>query len=678
MRALESTRRLNTVISIVKNIFSPFRGDNGRGIVRSSLMTAERGDQLPKADGMLGTDTHNTKNRRATDGGSHLKPTIGLDIVAWILALAGANSFYNNSTTSGAVFAHAGVAIVAQLGFGALTGLYRGHFRQFSFEEAGAVAVSAGATGIVVVAAEFLIRNSARSGQIIVVAASLAVCLMFGHRYAREMRARGLASKAARERIPVIIYGAGKGGERAILAMLSSRSSEYRPVALIDDNPAQRHRRIGGLRVEGTSKDLAAVADRHQANAVLIAIPSALGAALQVHHESIQSAGLETLVMPGVQQLEGIGNTREIITYTDASVLRRRIVDIDLAAVADLVNGARVLVTGAGGSIGSELMRQLSAFEPVALIAFDRDDSLLQDVMESIDPQHRANCTAVLGDVRDEDRLDEVFLLHEPNLVFHAAALQRVAALEGAAGEAWKTNVLGTLNVLNVCERREVARLVNISTDKAANPNTVLGYTKRIGERLTAAASARTGRTFVSVRFGNVIGSRGSVLDTFTRQIKEGGPVTVTHCDVTRHFVAVREAVRLTMQAAANGRSEEVLVLDMGEAMKVLEVAQQLIDQSGLDIPVEFTGLRPGEKMHEELLGSGETAERPFHPMIDHVAVPPLELHTGLDACAAAGFAPNTSDGLKLMSQSSAEVDQSTPRAEVPLGFQSRPSRRES
>jgi FlaA1/EpsC-like NDP-sugar epimerase len=619
---------------------------------------------------MSGTNTPNRENRRSTDVGWRLRPVVGLDSVAWILALIAANSFYAHSTFSGTALLLAGVAIIAQLGFGISTGLYRRHFRQFSFEETGAVAVSAGATGIAVIAVEFLIRNSARSGQIIVVAASLTVCLMFGHRYAREMRARRLASKAVRHRIPVIIYGAGHGGERAILSMLSSRSSDYRPVALIDDDPAQRQRRIGGLRVEGTIEDLAAVADQHGATTVLIAMPSALSAELDAHHESIKSAGLETLIMPPVQQLVGSGSTREFMSYTDASVLRRRIVDIDLAAVADLINGERVLVTGAGGSIGSELFRQLSAFEPAAWVAFDRDDALLHDVMGSVDPQYRANCTAVLGDVRDEDRLDEVFQIHKPNLVFHAAALQRVPALEGAAGEAWKTNVLGTLNVLNVCERRDVARLVNISTDKAVNPNNVLGYTKRIGERLTAAASARTGRTFVSVRFGNVIGSRGSVLDTFTRQIDEGGPVTVTHPEVTRHFVAVREAVRLTMQAAANGRQAEVLVLDMGEAMKVLDVAQQLIDQSGRKILVEFTGLRPGEKLHEELLGAGETAERPFHPMIDHISVPPLELHTGLDACAAAGVAPNTSDGLKLMSQSSSEVDSTRPRAEVPLGFQ--------
>jgi FlaA1/EpsC-like NDP-sugar epimerase len=619
---------------------------------------------------MSGADSPKREIRRPTDVGWYLSSVVGLDLVAWVLALIAANGFDANTTFSGSELMLAGVAVIAQLGLGISTGLYRSGLRQFSFEGTGAVAVSAGATGIAVIAAEFLIRNSARSGQIIVVAASLTVCLMFGHRYAREMRVRHLASKTARQRIPVIIYGDGRGGEQAILSMLSSSSSEYLPVAMIDNDPAQRQRRIGGLRVEGTIGDLAAVAERHSATTVLIAMPSALSAELDAHHELIRSAGFETLIMAPVQQLAGSGSTQEFMSYTDASVLRRGIVDIDLAAVADLVCGARVLVTGAGGSIGSELFRQLSAFEPTTLVAFDRDDALLQDLMGAIDPKYGASCTAVLGDVRDQDRLDEVFQHHKPNLVFHAAALQCVPALEGAAGEAWKTNVLGTLNVLNVCERRDVDRLVNISTDKAVNPDNVLGYTKRIGERLTAAASARTGRTFVSVRFGNVIGSRGSVLDTFTRQINEGGPVTVTHPEVTRHFVAVQEAVRLTMQAAANGRIAEVLVLDMGDAVKVLDVAQQLIDQSGGNIRVEFTGLRQGEKLHEELLGANETAERPFHPMIDHISVPPLELHTGLDACAAAGISPNTSDGLKLMSQSASEVNLSRPRAEVPLGFQ--------
>ncbi len=381
----------------------------------------------------------------------------------------------------------------------------------------------------------------------------------------------------------------------------------------------------------------------------MLALPSASGRELRVLHQRVKSAGLDTLVMPPVQRLVGDGSPREISRYTDEDVLNRGIVDIDKAAVADMIHGARVLVTGAGGSIGSELVRQLSAFGPESLIALDRDDSLLPSVIHSIEPAHRSACIPVLADIRDIDRLNDVFDRHQPQVVFHAAALKHVDALEGAPSEGWKTNVLGSANVISVSESHGVERVVNISTDKAANPANVLGYTKRIAERVTAAAARRTDRPYVSVRFGNVIGSRGSALETFSRQIEQGGPVTVTHPDMTRYFMAVREAVRLTMQAATIGRPGEVLVLDMGTPMNVVDVARQLIDRSGKNIEIVFTGIRPGEKMHEELIGYGEGADRPFHPMIDHVDVAPLAVADGLDACADAGLSANTIAGLAFM-----------------------------
>ncbi len=598
--------------------------------------------------------------RASTDAGWRSGMVVVLDLLSWKLALLTASAFYAMSAMNSTALTLLVIALFLQLLFGAATGLYRGHFRQFSFEEAGAVAVTAGATGLVVVGTEFAISDAARGGQIIVVSTSLAVCLMFGHRYLRRVRARRIAELAAMDRTAVIVYGAGEGGERAIRSMQNVGTSAYRPVAIVDDHPSARNRRIGGVRVEGGAVDLPAIARRHNARSVLLAMPSASGAELHRLHERVAAAGLETLVMPPMQRLVGEGSPREISRYSDEDVLNRNVVDIDSSAVEALVNRARVLVTGAGGSIGSELVRQLAAFEPASLIAVDRDDSLLHAVIGSLPPEHRATCVSVLADIRDIDRLDEVFAHHRPQLVFHAAALKHVPALEGAPSEGWKTNVLGTSNVLSVCEHRNVDRVVNISTDKAANPANVLGYSKRIAERLTASAARRTGRPFVSVRFGNVIGSRGSALETFTNQINQGGPVTVTHPDVTRYFMAVREAVRLTMQAAAIGRPAEVLVLDMGTPMSVLDVAQQLIDQSGEDIEIVFTGLRPGEKMHEILLGNGEAANRPFHPMIDHVTVDPLELAAGLDQCAAHGVAPNTLAGLALMTDCSLHNDPGT------------------
>lgn len=591
------------------------------------------------------------RERQSTDAGWRLNTVVLLDLLAWIVGLTIAHSFYEMDYTSNDALVVTALAFTLQFGVGFATGLYRGRLRQFSFDEAGAVAVSAGGIGIALIALESQLHNGVNGGQLIVITTSLAVCFMFGHRYVRRMRARRIATKAAQHRIAVIVYGAGEGGERAIGAMQSVGNSAYRPVAVIDDNPAKRHYRIHGVRVVGTGDDLEAVALRYGARAVLLAMPSATGRELQDLNQRVRSVGLDTLVMPPVQQLVGDGSPREITRYTDEDVLNRGIVEIDSAAVAALVADRRVLVTGAGGSIGSELVRQLSTLAPASLIALDRDDSLLHAVIATLEPQHRKVCTPVLADIRDIDRLDDVFDHHRPQLVFHAAALKHVPALEGAPSEGWKTNVLGSANVVSVGERHGVERVVNISTDKAANPANVLGYTKRIAERLTAAAAARTGRKFVSVRFGNVIGSRGSALETFAQQIEQGGPVTVTHPDVTRYFMAVREAVRLTMQAAAIGQPGEVLVLDMGTPMSVLDVAQQLIDRSGRDIEIVFTGMRPGEKMHEVLLGRGEGADRPFHPMIDHVDVAPLTLTQALDACAKIDVPAHTVAGLEVMAE---------------------------
>jgi FlaA1/EpsC-like NDP-sugar epimerase len=577
---------------------------------------------------------------------------LATDLAIWSVSLSVAYSFYRRGTINAPSYQLIAVAMSAQFAIGRVTGLYRDRFRTFSFEEAGAVAVTAGATGATVIAVEHIAENAARAGQITVLATSVAVCLMFGHRYLRRTRAERVRAASQAHLTPVIVYGAGDGGYRAIASMQTVQSSAFRPVALVDDNADVRHRRIGGLRVEGCGADLERIAERHGASAVLLAMPSASGEELRRLHRTVRDAGLETLVMPPVQRLVGEGSPREITRYRDEDILNRRIVDIDPAAVRSLVEGRRVLVTGAGGSIGSELIRQLAALGPASLIALDRDDSLLHHVVASLPLEQRSACIPVLADIRDNDRLDEVFARHQPDLLFHAAALKHVPALEGAPSEGWKTNVIGTSNVLEASERSGVRRVVNISTDKAANPENVLGYSKRIAERLTAASAARTRRPFVSVRFGNVIGSRGSAIETFEQQIAQGGPVTITHPEATRYFMAVREAVRLTMQAAAIGRPGEVLVLDMGTPVKVSDIAHQLIERSGRDIEITYTGLRAGEKMHEVLLGAGEAAERPLHPMINHVRVPVLDLVDGIDACVAAGVKPTTVEGLATVALS--------------------------
>jgi FlaA1/EpsC-like NDP-sugar epimerase len=582
---------------------------------------------------------------------------IGADMAAWAVALFATTSFYGRDPLASATVALVGAAVIGQVTLGVVTGLYLGRFRRFGFDEAGAVAIAAAMIGVLVVTIEHVTLNDGRNGQILVQATSIAVCLMFGHRYARRVRAQHQIDVANSGRTPVIVYGAGEGGYRAVTAMQSLDSGPYRPVAFIDDDPHKRSRRVGNVRVEGTIDDLERIAERFEAREVLLAMPSATGPELHRLHQRVKAAGLDTLVMPPVQRLVGRGSSRELTRYTDEDVLDRKIVEIDSTAVRELVEGRIVLVTGAGGSIGSELVRQLVALGPAKVVAFDHDDSLLHHLMASLPDDLIDRCLPLLGDIRDRDRLDDVFVRHQPELVFHAAALKHVPALEGAPSEGWKTNVVGTANVVAAAEAHGVARLVNISTDKAASPINVLGYTKRLAERITADAARRTGRPFVSVRFGNVIGSRGSALETFERQISSGGPVTVTHPDVTRYFMAVREAVRLTMQAAAIGQNSEVLVLDMGQPVKVDDIARQLIEQSGKEIDVVYTGLRPGEKMHEILMGDGERSTRPFNPMIDHVTVPPLALSECLRSCERLSVSPQSLDGLAFLADHQPDHD---------------------
>jgi FlaA1/EpsC-like NDP-sugar epimerase len=310
-----------------------------------------------------------------------------------------------------------------------------------------------------------------------------------------------------------------------------------------------------------------------------------------------------------------------------ADLLGRRPVDTDIAAIAHFLAGRKVLVTGAGGSIGSELCRQIHAFGPAELIMLDRDESALHAVQLSIRGRALLNTPdVILADIRDAAVITEILARRRPDVVFHAAALKHLPMLEQYPVEAWKSNVLGTLNVLEAALAADVPTFVNISTDKAANPTSALGRSKRIGERLVAAVGLAAGRNYVSVRFGNVLGSRGSVVTTFTEQLATGRPITVTHPEVTRYFMTVPEAVQLVVQAAVIGAPGEVLVLDMGEPVRIVDLARQLMEIAGRTVCIVYTGLRDGEKLHEELFGIGEEADfRPVHPAISHVTAPPLD-----------------------------------------------------
>jgi FlaA1/EpsC-like NDP-sugar epimerase len=324
--------------------------------------------------------------------------------------------------------------------------------------------------------------------------------------------------------------------------------------------------------------------------------------------------------------IEGQVDASDIRDVTTADLLGRHEIDTDLEAIAGYLTGKRVLVTGAGGSIGSELCKQIYRFAPERLLMLDRDESALHGVQLAI--EGRALLTSpdlILCDLRDRQAVQEVFTRLRPDVVFHAAALKHLTLLEQNPREAVKTNVWATLDLLEVTAKAGVKRFVNISTDKAADPCSVLGYSKRVTERLTSYYGSTAPGTYLSVRFGNVLGSRGSMLTTFQSQIERGGPLTVTDPHVTRFFMTIEEAVQLVVQAGAIGNNGEALVLDMGKPVVIAEVARLMAARSDRRIAIEFTGLRPGEKLHEVLLAEHEDDVRPAHPLISQVPVPALD-----------------------------------------------------
>ena len=409
--------------------------------------------------------------------------------------------------------------------------------------------------------------------------------------------------------------------------MLRNPSSQYLPVAFLDDNTKTHRLRISGVPVLGGRNEIAKVAQRTGASALLIAIPSADSTVVNEIVEIARNSKLNVKILPVVQSLDDRQvDAADIRDLTDEDLLGRRRVKIDLDEISQYLVNRRVLVTGAGGSIGSELCRQLVRFNPSEIIMLDRDESALHEVQLSIYGRALLDTPqTVLADLRDERAINEIFDSRKPQVVFHAAALKHLPLLERYPHEAYQTNVLGTATVLNAAQRTGVEVFVNISTDKAANPISVLGFSKKIAERLTADLASRTNQgKYISVRFGNVLGSRGSVLMSFRDQIAKGGPVTVTHRGVTRYFMTISEAVQLVVQAGAIGRTGEVLVLDMGKPVNIHDVAEQLVKNSGKPIKIEVVGLRVGEKVHEELFAEGETDERPRHPLISHVAAKPI------------------------------------------------------
>ncbi|HET7186749.1 MAG TPA: nucleoside-diphosphate sugar epimerase/dehydratase [Gemmatimonadaceae bacterium] len=420
----------------------------------------------------------------------------------------------------------------------------------------------------------------------------------------------------------VLIVGAGVAGGLIVRELLENSRLEMLPVALLDDDPRKHRLRLHNVPVVGSVDELEEVAKRLNVMEVIVAMPSAPGRTVRRIVRQASAAGLATRTVPGLYELlSGEKRVDALRQIEIQDLLRREPIRTDIAQVASLVADRVVMVTGAGGSIGSELCRQMARLNPRRIVAVGRGENSIFDLIQEFSRTFPdIAIEPVIADVRDHSRMDALIRTHQPFSFFHAAAHKHVPLMEANVAEAVMNNVLGTQNVVTLCAEHGVEHFVLISTDKAVRPTSVMGATKRIAEHIVHDCGVARQGGYVSVRFGNVLGSRGSVVPTFMRQIAEGGPVTITHPDMTRYFMTIPEAVQLVLQAAALGKQGEVFVLDMGEPVRVADLAMDLIRLSGLepntDIEVEFTGVRPGEKLFEELFFQGAHVAPTIHPKI--------------------------------------------------------------
>lgn len=534
-------------------------------------------------------------------------------------------------------------------------GLYRGMWIFASLSDLKRVLNVVIASTITLLLFAFLNRGQpALPRSILVLYPLLLLLIMGGGRAAWRMwKEHWLYREGVGQGKPVVVVGAGTAG--AMLVRELGRSSEWHVVALVDDDPAKRGLEISGCRVAGGTNRLPEILSDYGAKHVILAIPSAKASSIRRVSDIATRAGASLFTVPGLSELmSGRVAINMMRPVKIEDLLGRESVNIDNINIREMIAGKQVLVTGAGGSIGSELCRQLAKFSPAALILFEISEFALYTIEQWFkDNQPSVRVIPLAGDVKDATRVQEVFAAHRPDIVFHAAAYKHVPLMEiDNAWQAVRNNVLGTLNVAQCAERFHAQRFVLISTDKAVNPTNVMGATKRMAEMVCEVLHGRSsGTRFQIVRFGNVLGSTGSVIPRFQAQISRGGPVSVTHPDITRYFMSIPEAAQLVLQAAAMGRGGEIFVLDMGEPVKIAELARNMIRLSGFteeEIRIEFTGLRPGEKLYEELLADcEETLETP-HPKLRIARSRPVP--EGFQTAAIgwiAGFEPVSDDKVR-------------------------------
>ncbi len=428
-------------------------------------------------------------------------------------------------------------------------------------------------------------------------------------------RFQQVASKKSKGK-PTLIIGAGEAGVMIAKELQSNPDVGLSPVGFIDDDHEKYRLKIRGLTVLGNRTDIPQIVASYGINQIIIAIPTAPGKVIRDINSICVSTGVETKIVPGVfELLSGNVNVNKLRDVAIEDLLRRSPISSDMQDIIKLTSGKKVLVTGGGGSIGSEICRQIARANPAQLVILGHgENSVFQIANELIKTYPDLKFSSIIADVRDDKRITKIFARFKPHIVYHAAAHKHVPLMESNPAESISNNIIGTFNVVKAAIDSNVEKFVLISTDKAVNPTSVMGATKRVAEYIIQDAAKTTGKDFIAVRFGNVLGSRGSVVPTFTEQILRGGPITITHPDVKRYFMTIPEAVHLVLRSSSIGKAGEIFVLDMGEPIKIVDLAKDLIRLSGHKsddaIEIIYTGLRPGEKLFEELVLDDESFEK--------------------------------------------------------------------
>jgi FlaA1/EpsC-like NDP-sugar epimerase len=535
-----------------------------------------------------------------------------------------------------------------------VTGVYRGFWRYASLVDLLNI-IRGAALGMVGLSVWVLFTQGyGFPRSVFLLNAILVVGFTGGARFARRIYVeRFLASPGRTTGKPVLIVGAGDAADALIRELQHNPRMNYRLAGIADDHPEKLGQELHGVKVLGTVAEIPRLVAEKGAEEVLIATPSATGAQMRKIVESCRRCGVPYRTLPGLADIiDGRVDIHHLRRVRIEDLLRRPPVRLDWEEIGRSLGGARVLVTGAGGSIGSELSRQIARLRPELLILLDHAENSLFYLQEEFGERSLPHCRWEVADITDADRIGALMREFRPQAVFHAAAHKHVPLMEANPAAAFRNNVGGTRIVAEAAQKAGVGKFVMVSTDKAVNPTSVMGLSKRLAELTVQCLGARrggAGTEFVSVRFGNVMGSEGSVIPLFRRQIEAGGPVTVTHPDVVRYFMTIPEAAQLVLQAAVMGKGGEVFVLDMGEPIRILDLARDMITLSGLepevDIPVRFIGLRPGEKLSEELSSAGEGAAPTPHEKIMVLTSAKVDCAVSLESIKALEKALHRSDG---------------------------------